>query len=139
MREIKFRVWDLLENKYYFWDEIWYSSALLQANVVNGIGQETWISFFGMATKNPNMICQQFTGLKDKNEKDIFEGDILKYSGHVFTKETEVKEIKFKDGCFCVGFIPLFNLYKNNIEIIGNIYQNPELLSSSTIGNAEST
>ncbi len=119
-RELNFRVWD--GEKFYYAD---------CKDLLNGYPAIDAPCFIDVLKFN------QFTGLKDKNEKNIFEGDILKFSGHVFTRETEIKEVKFTDGCFGVGFLPLFNLYQNNMEVIGNIYQNPELLSPSTIGNTK--
>lgn len=113
-----------------------------------------WISFDGVPyteadrkydtpnieiEKAKNYILMQFTGLKDKNGKEIYEGDIVtcetpkykrKIKGHVYCRysgEWAVETDEFisqdtdqkKD---CV----LWN--KENIEVIGNIYQNPELL-----------
>ena len=72
----------------------------------------------------------QYTGLTDKNGKKIFEGDILSYIEEIETrsrgKETlkGIYEVKFE---YC-GFSPLDCLACNHLEIIGNIYDNPELL-----------
>lgn len=73
----------------------------------------------------------QFTGLHDKNGKEIYEGDIVR---HRFEYE-EYKNYKivYRDAAFFAdGVIPphYFTLGKNNgFEIIGNICQNPELLT----------
>ena len=78
----------------------------------------------------------QFTGLHDKNGKEIFEGDILRIYG--WTKEglntgnTEYfVEVKWERMCWSCGSKSLYN-YSTigwaNIEVIGNIYKNPELL-----------
>lgn len=72
----------------------------------------------------------QFTGLTDKNGKKIFEGDILSFTEEIETrsrcKETlkGIYEVKFE---YC-GFSPLDCLACNHLEIIGNIYETPELL-----------
>ena len=72
----------------------------------------------------------QYTGLKDKNGKEIYEGDIVSHSLDDYT--TFPSEIKFIDGMFCffnkpIGHTELIEslLY---CEVIGNIYENPELL-----------
>ena len=79
----------------------------------------------------------QYTGLKDKNEKEIYEGDIIEIKGYSnkgyntgLVKEIYV--VEFKDFCWSCGIKSLLNLATINwasIEVIGNIYDNPELLS----------
>lgn len=60
----------------------------------------------------------QFTGLTDKNGKKIFEGDIMRNAGNI---------VEFYIDGFCInGDSPL--VYWTNTEIIGNIYDNPELV-----------
>lgn len=71
---------------------------------------------------------QQFTGLKDKNGQEIYEGDVVEYTVSVVNTETGVGEVKFDNGAFGVDYNPLFNIYEKNIKIIGNIFKNPELL-----------
>ena len=78
-----------------------------------------------------NVELLQYTGLKDKNEKEIFEGDIIVHNNH-----------KFEVVCDSTRFIGLDNdrsgkgycCYKDgssSIEVIGNIYESPELLEMS--------
>ena len=68
----------------------------------------------------------QFTGLHDKNGKEIYEGDIIAFrneKGEITLKGEiywESRNAKFSD------FSP-----KNQVEVIGNIYENPELLEES--------
>lgn len=79
----------------------------------------------------------QYTGLKDKNGKEIYEGDIIEIKGYSnkgyntgLVKEIYV--VEFKDFCWSCGIKSLLNLATINwasIEVIGNIYDNPELLS----------
>jgi len=85
----------------------------------------------------PNLILMQFTGLKDKNGKEIYEGDIIQclYSC-LPTEKKHTKEIMVvewdKENCRFNWFLSysegkLSGAIKN-IEVIGNIYENPELL-----------
>src|SRR5690554_5619347 len=73
----------------------------------------------------------QFTGLYDKHQKPIYEGDIVSYFGLKY-------EVLFKNGAFgwmedgaFYSFNEMDRSEVNKFEIIGNIYENPELLEES--------
>lgn len=89
----------------------------------------------------------QYTGLTDKNGRKIFEGDIihLEYSqvffGGVYFGEYTA-EVSYKEGCFITDGInngdeietPLSGFDNDELEIIGNIHDNPELLGGESDG-----
>ena len=94
--------------------------------------------------KNDDFIVEQYTGLHDKNGKEIYEGDILKWKCYREIVEGGVEEIEIiekiakvyweeGDASFVVGHWlrqlgRLVNEDKNEAEIIGNIHDNSELL-----------
>ena len=73
---------------------------------------------------NPYSVGQ-YTGLKDKNGKRIFEGDILEFRAgrsHI---------VRFEDGCFIFTGTAIPVRYADKFEVIGNIHDNPELLEEA--------
>jgi uncharacterized phage protein (TIGR01671 family) len=68
----------------------------------------------------------QYTGLKDKNGKEIYEGDILKYE---WDGEEKVDAIEFSPPIFTYRGSMRWSLHRD--EVIGNIYENPELLEEN--------
>lgn len=74
---------------------------------------------------------QQFTGLKDSKGKDIYEGDITKYKSKIYKVDwTEwIGEIMFVSN---ESVLDITEIYYDEGEIIGNIFENPELLNISS-------
>jgi len=116
MRQIKFRAWSRSNEKY-----IKYTIG--PSIVPDGIG--------GWTIKAKDLVFETFTGLKDENGKEIYEGDIL----FIGEPMNEYMQVEFKDGYFGWGgehdgmysFDP-FGFEK--FEVRGNIHDNPELLNS---------
>ena len=131
-RKIKFRAWNEVSEKMLNWNDF------LDTNMKN-----TFI-----APESTGLILMQYTGLHDENGKEIYENDIVEFSYDIFTGNFDTKlgrgTIEFIDGAFYIKPFEIeckkiediangecFLLYTVNIdtlEIIGNIYDNPELL-----------
>lgn len=129
----KYRAWDK-ENKKYIYDVEkglqFYSTA----------GNLRVLTLAEVA-ESSKYDLEQCTGLTDKNNKLIYEGDIVKY--HVIKKssfpiEREVLAFKTKKVTFKKGyFSPVFNLDLNDVEIIGNIHEDSELLENNNVKHSE--
>lgn len=116
MREIKFRAWNASKN-------------CMEQDVY-----KEWNNLM------------QYTGLKDKNGREIYEGDLYKFiishdmynpeSGHTTFEVVHVKAVTFEDGAFYHGTHLLSEIieFDDSFTYVGNIYENPELLEESQNG-----
>jgi uncharacterized phage protein (TIGR01671 family) len=130
-RPIKFRVWDSNHKKMtypdtpvysFFWNP--YEKHL---EIRNGV-EDTFTE--------KTHVPLQFTGLQDAKEKDIYEGDIVSFR-RLFEEQRIIKKltstVRYNEGKFgfdLIGFNGMFyDLSDDNVEVIGNIFENPELLA----------
>jgi uncharacterized phage protein (TIGR01671 family) len=134
MREIKFRAWD--KHK-----KVMIPSKSLSFSYHNGKIFDVAVGDLQHCFPIPkeNVELMQYTGLKDKNGKEIYEGDIL--SNSFGKKNLLMNVIVFEHGSFKHKWIdrdvvrirgqeqePIFHNVNVVFEVIGNIYENPELL-----------
>lgn len=88
------------------------------------ISNERIVDWKILHTNNWQCELMQFTWLKDKNWKEIYEGDIVNLEW--VWNET----VWFQDWSFMTGYACLMDIFTKQIEVIWNIYENPKLLSN---------
>lgn len=132
-REIKFRLWSKIGKIF-----IETNNPNLEF-VINNNGYLYSIeNFYGEIYVLPQMDIEvlQFTGLQDRNGKEIYEGDILKYNFPYDGRLKHISPVTYLETQASFGLkdiygneIPLYRITANNyFEVVGNIYENPELL-----------
>lgn len=133
-RELKFRAWDKKDKKYLLPED--QEFVILPTRPSFGVTIPFQSEFY--PNENPDIDCidwadadlimgryelEQYTDLKDKNGKEICEGDIVKQ-----THSNLVCPVRFE----CGGFLPftsdMMTFDNDYCEVIGNIHENPELL-----------
>lgn len=134
MREIKFRVWDKdLKTMHVCGEDIHDSinfdekNRAYYYNLQNGCGGYPE----GSENEDNEYIMMQYTGLKDRSGKEIYEGDIL------FIPQWQAwYKVVFEDGMYKCSGSTKFSLATTqgeiSCEVVGNIYENTELLEGGT-------
>ena len=129
----KFRAWDKQEKILVYEAEKTYDFMVGKPYPIEN-------DTFGDLLDDDRYIVEQCTGLKDKNGKLIYEGDIVKQGGHIYKVIFSYENVA---SCGCC--VPAFDgcgfvienewgrgdLTDNSLEVIGNIHENPELLEKS--------
>lgn len=128
MQEIKFRVWDKELQKYIDINNV----AVDPTN-----GDVIKLGGYELLEVNHEAVLEQYAGFKDVNDVAIYAGDIVKLYAEIhdafgfeITKQ-QTGRIYFVDGAFFLtggtGNDPVY-AYEDELEVIGNIHENPELL-----------
>jgi uncharacterized phage protein (TIGR01671 family) len=129
MREIKFRAWDRKLGKW--------SVPVISGNGTIYLNRDNAIADMSIKDLNEKVQVCQFTGLKDKNGKEIYEGDITNYGVIEWNDDLNWDSggsnhpgFYFKDKYEMgdKGCLDYHTRFDSDIEVLGNIYENPELL-----------
>lgn len=131
MRQIKFRAWDKEKSVLLFQDD---DFAYVRTDGIDMVRE-------GIRSPNLDVELMQFTGLFDKNGKEIYEGDIVTAS---FSKDFKAKIIydddqtsywlEYEQEGFmkpCTQMLLKRLVLNHELEVIGNIHENPELLTKN--------
>lgn len=139
-RKIKFRIWDSVHNKMIYLKDVascGYDNEFdiyelyFEENNLKCRGYDDFDDDFGGTIVNETELpIMEYTGLKDKNGIEIYEGDIIEYKD---STGKHIEEVKFDKGCFYAGLHggsstrvapKLINARLS--KVIGNIYENEE-------------
>ncbi len=124
MREIKFRAYIRRLKWMVQVERICFDIGTVEVDLTDGNG-DTAEYYFG------EIELMQFTGLKDKNGIEIYEGDVVeatRYDGLAVTGVVDFRDCSF---VISTGYQTIYTWIDYQIEVIGNIYENPELLKES--------
>ena len=147
-RELKFRMWDKVNNKFinpfrFEWNDYYKNTGMVVldfhgkiriADYSSGNGDNSANSVYLEVDNPDNYVVQQYTGLNDKNDNLIYEGDIVidtqKQKYEIIFNENYARydlkiygENKLSQSSY---FTSMYE--KKHIEVIGNIFEHPELL-----------
>ncbi|CAK1242977.1 hypothetical protein R54839_PPFHFPJH_00980 [Fructobacillus fructosus] len=128
MREIKFRAWDKKTSRIY------------QVNHIDNLSNSNeicvWTNEIEGGYHFNQSSLEQYTGLHDKNGREIYDGDIVKLHVVILSPDDKVGVIEYRpEFGYCINFRKSIARQeywagndKHTIEVIGNIHENPELM-----------
>lgn len=121
MTPLKFRAWDMADRKMYYLSDFSFRFT----------GDRFYVQGPAPYGEIGSLFLTQFTGLLDANGKEIYEGDIVGFNGTTLSIEWDERKALFTTSTGIGDNSRYSNRpfrYPKNIEVIGNIYENPELL-----------
>ena len=135
MREIKFRAWLKEDKKMENVKTMDFTDKTIRCLKKN----EFINAYLLRRVSFDDVELMQYTGLRDKNGKEIYEGDIIKYKFPYDKRIKHISPVKFLETEASFGIkdryeneIPLYTASSNNyFEVIGNIYENKNLLEEN--------
>ena len=139
MKELKFRVWHtklchyLKDNEFYIEPDgsVYsafesYDDKIINTNYIENFSRDDFDEGY--------IIVEQYTGLKDKNGKEIYEGDIVEYTTCYYGKEKRHRKIvewkEWDSDDFGEPHNIGFSDLSECMEVIGNVHENPDLLEN---------
>lgn len=130
MREIKFRAWNPYQDaRATVLGQMYYPSCIAFDGKKGVCGGGVWRGKCNSGGTGYNAILMQYTGLKDKNGREIYEGDLAKSIYGIGSVKQDDRGYRFEfaldeDSLWCMAT----GQEGKDFEVIGNIYENPELL-----------
>lgn len=137
MREIKFRAWDRKQKRWVY-VTLWPNTISGPCPDYTSVSPLTHEGHIEALSYEDLDGWLEFTGLKDKNSKEIYEGDFIQYGQggmNATTKKlyNDIQLIEWKytnnshDGGEFWGYNWIYGIAINQCEVVGNIFENPEL------------
>lgn len=121
MTKIKFRAKDKFSDQWIFGQAFFIDSDNNEGYIANGIGDHHMVR---------KETVGQCIGLKGKNDKEIYEGDIVEFND-VRDDIGSVGLVVYGNGSYCIEreYIRHYRWMDYDVEVIGNVYENPELIN----------